>query len=153
MNNLEINENGPLKDTVIVQGSAWIFVEVELTNPGLWAIHCHSGQHAAEGMMKIIQVGDEFPENPDNWPTCEDYSVSENWLDLVNQDKLKFDDGFSDTVGYFLGMDKDVLMMVIIATQFLLILVSSVLFLKIRTQKSNGLEKPRSSTKPLLFHE
>ena len=33
-----INHNGPLKDVVVLQGGGWAYVEVELSNPGIWAM-------------------------------------------------------------------------------------------------------------------
>ena len=46
-----------------------VYVEVELNNPGIWALHCHSGQHASEGMMQLIQVAEQLPRNPEGWTT------------------------------------------------------------------------------------
>ena len=89
-----INHNGPLKDTIILQGAGWAFVEVELTNPGIWAIHCHSGQHANAGMMQLLQIGDKFTKTPDDWPTCNSFSSGIDRSDFENlfseQNKVKF---------------------------------------------------------------
>ena len=42
---------GPRKDTVIVRPMETVAAELDATNPGQWAMHCHNVYHAETGMM------------------------------------------------------------------------------------------------------
>ena len=59
-----------------------------------FSIHCHSGQHANEGMMQLLQIGDEFTKTPENWPTCNSFSPGVDKSDFETlfseQNKAKF---------------------------------------------------------------
>ncbi|KAG6007274.1 hypothetical protein E4U21_006192 [Claviceps maximensis] len=48
------------RDTVTVEGYAWVIIRVVLDNPGLWSLHCHNMWHAMSGMaMQILARADE----------------------------------------------------------------------------------------------
>lgn len=46
-----------------LEGPTWLMVRYHVTNPGPWLLHCHINNHAAGGMIMVIQDG------VDAWPT------------------------------------------------------------------------------------
>jgi len=59
--------NPPYRDTFITkfQGSAWIVLRFQVTNPGPWMFHCHIEVHLAGGMGVTILDGVEaWPQIP-----------------------------------------------------------------------------------------
>ncbi|GAM82783.1 hypothetical protein ANO11243_007690 [Dothideomycetidae sp. 11243] len=67
--------NPPRRDAfnspATLTGPSWLMVRYQVTNPGPWLLHCHINNHAAGGMMMVIQDG------VDAWPT-----VPEAYLDF-----------------------------------------------------------------------
>ncbi|PNY23353.1 Iron transport multicopper oxidase FET3 [Tolypocladium capitatum] len=52
-------ENPLRRDTVTVEGYAWVIIRVVLDNPGFWTLHCHNAWHAEAGMvMQLLVQGD-----------------------------------------------------------------------------------------------
>jgi len=47
-------EGGARKDTVIVRPMQTVEVDIDATNPGKWATHCHNIYHAEAGMMTTL---------------------------------------------------------------------------------------------------
>ncbi|MBK8256455.1 MAG: multicopper oxidase family protein [Polyangiaceae bacterium] len=47
-----------LRDTVHVRGNETATILSYFENPGRWMVHCHISEHAENGMMADIQVGD-----------------------------------------------------------------------------------------------
>lgn len=59
--------NPPYRDTFTTkfQGSAWIVLRYQVTNPGPWMFHCHIEVHLAAGMgIAILDGIDAWPEIP-----------------------------------------------------------------------------------------
>src|SRR5919109_1552279 len=50
------NDNLAWKDTVLVPSGATIDLLVDLSNPGIWMLHCHIAEHLEAGMMTAITV-------------------------------------------------------------------------------------------------
>jgi FtsP/CotA-like multicopper oxidase with cupredoxin domain len=51
-------EHPALLDTVLINGESTIEIQTDFSNPGLWMAHCHILEHAEQGMMTQIRVGD-----------------------------------------------------------------------------------------------
>ncbi|MCY7402504.1 MAG: multicopper oxidase family protein [Nocardioides sp.] len=49
-----LREGGARKDTVIVRPMQSLDVDLDATNPGQWATHCHNIYHAETGMMTTL---------------------------------------------------------------------------------------------------
>ena len=49
-----LTRGGPRKDTVIVRPMQSVEVDLDATNPGQWATHCHNIYHAEAGMMTTL---------------------------------------------------------------------------------------------------
>lgn len=47
-------EGGARKDTVIVRPMQSLEVDLDASNPGQWALHCHNIYHAETGMMTVL---------------------------------------------------------------------------------------------------
>jgi FtsP/CotA-like multicopper oxidase with cupredoxin domain len=53
------------KDTVLVRMGETVDILLEVTNPGLWMVHCHIAEHSESGMMFSFQVSEkEQPSSP-----------------------------------------------------------------------------------------
>jgi FtsP/CotA-like multicopper oxidase with cupredoxin domain len=50
------NDNLAWKDTVLVPSGATVDLLVDLSNPGIWMLHCHIAEHLEAGMMTAITV-------------------------------------------------------------------------------------------------
>jgi len=50
------NANLVWKDTILVPAGETDDVLLELSNPGLWMLHCHIAEHRASGMMMSFEV-------------------------------------------------------------------------------------------------
>jgi hypothetical protein len=50
-----------LKDTVLIGPGERYDLELEADNPGVWMLHCHMENHAANGMMTLIEYEGETP--------------------------------------------------------------------------------------------
>ena len=53
-----------LKDTVLIGPGERYDLELEADNPGVWMLHCHMENHAANGMMTLIAYEGEAPTGP-----------------------------------------------------------------------------------------
>ncbi len=53
-----------LKDTVLVGPGERYDLELRGENPGVWMFHCHMENHAANGMMTLIQYDGAIPTGP-----------------------------------------------------------------------------------------
>lgn len=53
------NSNLAWKDTVIVPVGSSYDLLVEMSNPGLWMLHCHIAEHLEAGMMMVFEVTGE----------------------------------------------------------------------------------------------
>ena len=53
-----LREGGARKDTVIVRPMQSLEVDLDATNPGQWAAHCHNVYHAESGMMTTLSYRD-----------------------------------------------------------------------------------------------
>ena len=49
-------DEGPIKDTVLVEPMQKVAVDWLADNPGDWAFHCHMAYHQAAGMMREVRV-------------------------------------------------------------------------------------------------
>ena len=49
-------DEGPIKDTVLVEPMQKVAVDWLADNPGDWAFHCHMAYHQAAGMMRVVRV-------------------------------------------------------------------------------------------------
>ena len=47
--------NGLRKDTVLLPPMGQMKLDIEATNPGVWAVHCHNIYHAEAGMMIALR--------------------------------------------------------------------------------------------------
>ena len=45
------NDNLVWKDTVLVSNGEYVDLLVDMTNPGIWMVHCHIAEHLEAGMM------------------------------------------------------------------------------------------------------
>jgi FtsP/CotA-like multicopper oxidase with cupredoxin domain len=54
----ETNSNLAWKDTVLVGTGETIEILVDMTNPGIWMVHCHIAEHIESGMMLSFHVDD-----------------------------------------------------------------------------------------------
>lgn len=52
------------KDTVLIGPGERYDLELEADNPGIWMFHCHMENHAANGMMTLIEYEGETPTGP-----------------------------------------------------------------------------------------
>jgi len=52
------------KDTVFIAPGERYDIELVADNPGVWMIHCHIENHAANGMMTLIEYDGEVPTGP-----------------------------------------------------------------------------------------
>jgi FtsP/CotA-like multicopper oxidase with cupredoxin domain len=53
------------KDTVLVRMGETVDILLEVTNPGLWMVHCHIAEHSESGMMFSFQVSEKGqPSSP-----------------------------------------------------------------------------------------
>jgi FtsP/CotA-like multicopper oxidase with cupredoxin domain len=50
------NDNMVWKDTALVPAGETIDILLELSNPGLWMMHCHVAEHLGTGMMGMFEV-------------------------------------------------------------------------------------------------
>ncbi|XP_037942702.1 laccase-like [Teleopsis dalmanni] len=48
------------KDTVQIPGLGYIIIRFISDNPGFWMYHCHIEQHAIQGMVAILKVGENY---------------------------------------------------------------------------------------------
>jgi len=53
-----------IKDTVLIGPGERYDLELEGNNPGVWMFHCHMENHAANGMMTLIQYDGAVPTGP-----------------------------------------------------------------------------------------
>jgi FtsP/CotA-like multicopper oxidase with cupredoxin domain len=53
-----------LKDTVLIGPGERYDLELTADNPGVWMFHCHMENHAANGMMTLIEYEGETPTGP-----------------------------------------------------------------------------------------
>ena len=53
-----------LKDTVLIGPGERYDLELDGDNPGVWMFHCHMENHAANGMMSLIQYDGAVPTGP-----------------------------------------------------------------------------------------
>jgi len=53
-----------LKDTVLIGPGERYDLELDGKNPGVWMFHCHMENHAANGMMSLIQYDGAMPTGP-----------------------------------------------------------------------------------------
>jgi FtsP/CotA-like multicopper oxidase with cupredoxin domain len=53
-----------LKDTVLIGPGERYDLEFDGNNPGVWMFHCHMENHAANGMMSLIQYDGAVPTGP-----------------------------------------------------------------------------------------
>ncbi len=53
-----------LKDTVLIGPGERYDLELDGSNPGVWMFHCHMENHAANGMMSLIQYEGAVPTGP-----------------------------------------------------------------------------------------
>jgi len=51
-----LNDNLVWKDTVLIPTGSTVDVLVDVTNPGIWIMHCHILEHAESGMIVVITV-------------------------------------------------------------------------------------------------
>lgn len=51
-----LNDNLVWKDTVLVPTGSTIDILVDVTNPGVWIMHCHILEHAESGMIVVFTV-------------------------------------------------------------------------------------------------
>ena len=63
-------EDPPLKHTVVVPPQGYVVVRFRAVNPGYWMMHCHNTRHEYEGMASLVQIGDDFPDVPPDFPEC-----------------------------------------------------------------------------------
>ena len=49
-------ENKVWKDTTLVQTGDVVDILVDVTNPGMWMMHCHIAEHLEAGMMAHFNV-------------------------------------------------------------------------------------------------
>src|SRR6478609_7711272 len=52
------------KDTVLVAPGERYDIVFEANNPGIWMVHCHIENHAANGMMTLIEYEGYLPSGP-----------------------------------------------------------------------------------------
>jgi plastocyanin len=52
------------KDTILIGPGERYDLVFEADNPGVWMVHCHIENHAANGMMTLIQYEGELPTGP-----------------------------------------------------------------------------------------
>jgi FtsP/CotA-like multicopper oxidase with cupredoxin domain len=53
------------KDTVLVRMGETVDILLEVTNPGLWMVHCHIAEHSESGMMfRFLVNEEEQPSSP-----------------------------------------------------------------------------------------
>ncbi|MCC6792012.1 MAG: multicopper oxidase domain-containing protein, partial [Thermomicrobiales bacterium] len=52
------------KDTVWIAPGERYDIELVADNPGIWMVHCHIENHAANGMMTLIEYEGEVPTGP-----------------------------------------------------------------------------------------
>jgi FtsP/CotA-like multicopper oxidase with cupredoxin domain len=52
------------KDTVLVAPGERYDLELEANNPGVWMVHCHIENHAANGMMTVLEYDGSKPTGP-----------------------------------------------------------------------------------------
>jgi FtsP/CotA-like multicopper oxidase with cupredoxin domain len=50
------NENWVWKDTVLLPAGSTTDLLLELSNPGVWMVHCHIAEHLESGMKAIFEV-------------------------------------------------------------------------------------------------
>ena len=50
------NDNLVWKDTVLIPTGSTVDVLVDVTNPGVWIMHCHILEHAESGMIVVVTV-------------------------------------------------------------------------------------------------
>lgn len=53
-----------VKDTVLIGPGERYDLELAADNPGVWMFHCHMENHAANGMMTLIEYAGETPTGP-----------------------------------------------------------------------------------------
>ncbi len=53
-----------VKDTVLIGPGERYDLELDGSNPGVWMFHCHMENHAANGMMSLIQYDGAVPTGP-----------------------------------------------------------------------------------------
>jgi FtsP/CotA-like multicopper oxidase with cupredoxin domain/plastocyanin len=53
-----------VKDTVLIGPGERYDLELDGNNPGVWMFHCHMENHAANGMMSLIQYDGAVPTGP-----------------------------------------------------------------------------------------
>ncbi|MDF2759563.1 MAG: multicopper oxidase type 3 [Thermomicrobiales bacterium] len=53
-----------VKDTVLIGPGERYDLELDGNNPGVWMFHCHMENHAANGMMSLIQYDGALPTGP-----------------------------------------------------------------------------------------
>mgnify|MGYP001278380915 FL=1 len=51
---VQIGEDGPRKDTLIVLPGQTLTCDFDADNPGLWMTHCHNLYHGESGMMGVV---------------------------------------------------------------------------------------------------
>ena len=53
-----------IKDTVLIGPGERYDLELDGNNPGVWMFHCHMENHAANGMMSLVQYDGAVPTGP-----------------------------------------------------------------------------------------
>ncbi|CAH1274669.1 Hypp5360 [Branchiostoma lanceolatum] len=75
--NLNFNRP-PIRDTVVIPALGYTVIEFRSNNPGYWFFHCHQSTHLASGMaMVIAEALDKLPALPYGFPTCGDFTGTE----------------------------------------------------------------------------
>ncbi len=65
------------KDTVWIAPGERYDIELVADNPGVWMLHCHIENHAANGMMTLIEYDGEIPTGPigEFWGTTDQPAI------------------------------------------------------------------------------
>ncbi|XP_031570019.1 laccase-4-like [Actinia tenebrosa] len=87
-------DNPPLKDTVMVPSYGYVVVRFVSDNPGYWFVHCHVGNHQAEGMA--LMFNESFvhqPPAPTGFPTCQKFDLDQtSFRSMLEKNKKCLDD-------------------------------------------------------------
>jgi len=63
--------NPPVRDTVDIITSSWVYLRAVMDNPGVWLFHCHLGQHMIDGMRIHFNVMPySQPSLPEGFEEC-----------------------------------------------------------------------------------
>lgn len=50
------SNNGPKKHTVVIKPGELLTIDIQATEPGYWAFHCHFLYRMMAGMMRVFKV-------------------------------------------------------------------------------------------------